>query len=109
MPKTTTSATLDRTPDAPTDTVTEVTADGLTGAALEAAADAILDTSPDLDEVGPTTDLMRVYLSEIGRTPLLTAEQEVELAKTIEAGVYAEELLRRHEAREQKQPARPAT
>jgi RNA polymerase primary sigma factor len=105
MPKTITDdATLD-TPDAPADTVTEVTADGLTDVALEAAADALLDTSPDLDEVGPATDLMRVYLSEIGRTPLLTAEQEVELAKAIEAGVYAEELLRRHEAREQKQPA----
>jgi RNA polymerase sigma factor (sigma-70 family) len=66
--------------------------------------DTMLDTSPDLDEVGPTTDLMRVYLSEIGRTPLLTAEQEVELAKTIEAGVYAEELLRQHDAREAKVP-----
>jgi RNA polymerase sigma factor (sigma-70 family) len=54
----------------------------------------------DLDEFAPSTDLMRVYLSEIGRTPLLTAEQEVDLAKRIEAGVYAAELLRRHEAGE---------
>ena len=60
------------------------------------------DTTPDLDEVGPTTDLMRVYLSEIGRTTLLTAAQEVDLAKRIEVGVYAGELLRRHDAGESK-------
>jgi len=39
-------------------------------------------------------DLVRFYLDEIGATPLLTAEQEVELAKRIEAGVYAAQLLR---------------
>jgi RNA polymerase sigma factor (sigma-70 family) len=39
-------------------------------------------------------DLVRFYLDEIGATPLLTAEQEVELAKRIEAGLYAEQLLR---------------
>jgi RNA polymerase primary sigma factor len=40
-------------------------------------------------------DLTHHYLREIGTTPLLTAQQEVDLAKRIEAGVYAEELLRR--------------
>jgi RNA polymerase primary sigma factor len=39
-------------------------------------------------------DLVRIYLREIGRVPLLTAEDEVELAKAIEAGLFAEEKLR---------------
>jgi RNA polymerase primary sigma factor len=38
-----------------------------------------------------TSDLVRIYLREIGRVPLLTAEDEVELAKSIEAGLFAEE------------------
>jgi RNA polymerase primary sigma factor len=54
-------------------------------------------TDVDLDELAPSADLVRVYLNEIGRTPLLTAEQEVDLAKRIESGVYAAELLRRRE------------
>jgi len=40
-----------------------------------------------------TGDLVRIYLREIGRVPLLTAEDEVELAKSIEAGLFAEEKL----------------
>ena len=44
------------------------------------------------DETGDP-DLVRFYLDEIGMTPLLTAEQEVELSKRIEAGLYAERLL----------------
>jgi len=40
-----------------------------------------------------TSDLVRIYLREIGRVPLLTAEDEVELAKQIEAGLFAEEKL----------------
>ncbi|HEV2537414.1 MAG TPA: RNA polymerase sigma factor RpoD [Streptosporangiaceae bacterium] len=40
-----------------------------------------------------TSDLVRIYLREIGRVPLLTAEDEVELAKGIEAGLFAEEKL----------------
>ena len=41
-------------------------------------------------------DLVRAYLDEIGRTPLLDAAEEVELAQRIEAGLYAAELLRQH-------------
>ncbi|HEY2762560.1 MAG TPA: sigma-70 family RNA polymerase sigma factor [Pseudonocardiaceae bacterium] len=43
-------------------------------------------------------DLVRSYLDDIGTTALLTAEQEVTLARRIEAGVYAAELLRRADA-----------
>jgi len=42
-------------------------------------------------------DLAHHYLKDIGSTPLLTAAEEVALAKRIEAGVYAAELLRRDE------------
>ncbi len=47
----------------------------------------------DLDEVAASADLVRVYLNEIGKVPLLTAVDEVELAKRIEAGLYAGHLL----------------
>ncbi|WP_200827301.1 RNA polymerase sigma factor RpoD [Thermomonospora echinospora] len=49
----------------------------------------------DLGKRAPTSDLVRIYLREIGRVPLLTAEDEVELAKSIEAGLFAEEKLAR--------------
>jgi RNA polymerase sigma factor (sigma-70 family) len=45
------------------------------------------------DEVAEERDLVGVYLHEISRTPLLDAAAEVELAKAIEAGLYAEHLL----------------
>ncbi len=53
------------------------------------------DESADLDtdDRGASPDLVRAYLNGIGRTKLLTAEQEVELARRIEAGLYAEEVL----------------
>ncbi len=41
----------------------------------------------------PTNDPVRMYLKEIGRVPLLTAEEEVDLAKRIEAGLFASEKL----------------
>jgi RNA polymerase nonessential primary-like sigma factor len=47
----------------------------------------------DLDAQSPAADLVRVYLNGIGKIALLTAEGEVELAKRIEAGLYAQHLL----------------
>lgn len=47
----------------------------------------------DLDSQGPAADLVRVYLNGIGKTALLSAADEVDLAKRIEAGVYAQHLL----------------
>ncbi|MGW7361186.1 RNA polymerase sigma factor [Streptomyces sp. NPDC054802] len=42
---------------------------------------------------GPSSDLFRQYLREIGRIPLLTAAEEVDLARRVEAGLFAEEKL----------------
>ncbi|WP_418956916.1 RNA polymerase sigma factor [Streptomyces tritici] len=50
---------------------------------------------PEPGGSGPTGDLFRQYLREIGRIPLLTAEEEVELARRVEAGLFAEEKLAR--------------
>ncbi len=89
---------------------TELTADALDGLVraladegievLGAPAEDDTDTRlTDADAEGDaapragTSDLVRIYLREIGRVPLLTAEDEVELAKAIEAGLYAEEKL----------------
>jgi RNA polymerase primary sigma factor len=41
----------------------------------------------------PTSDPVRMYLKEIGKVPLLTAEEEVDLAKRIEAGLFASEKI----------------
>jgi RNA polymerase nonessential primary-like sigma factor len=47
----------------------------------------------DLDEVAASADLVRVYLNEIGKVALLTAADEVDLSKRIEAGLYAQHLV----------------
>ncbi len=44
-------------------------------------------------QAGATADPVKDYLKQIGKVALLNAEQEVELAKRIEAGLFAEEKL----------------
>nr|WP_051807149.1 sigma-70 family RNA polymerase sigma factor [Actinoplanes subtropicus] len=65
-----------------------VTADNIMTDGVELLTD--LDAT---DERGVSADLVRAYLNGIGRTRLLTAVEEVELSKRIEAGLYAEEKL----------------
>ncbi|HLI40106.1 MAG TPA: RNA polymerase sigma factor [Streptosporangiaceae bacterium] len=61
-------------------------------AALSSEADRLAEA--DLDDQTPAMgDSVHTYLKSIGRTSLLTAEQEVDLAKRIEAGLFAEHKL----------------
>jgi RNA polymerase primary sigma factor len=60
----------------------------------------VISTLDDTDEpvqtvtvAGATADPVKDYLKQIGKVPLLNAEQEVVLAKRIEAGLFAEEKL----------------
>ena len=46
-------------------------------------------------ELTASADSVRAYLKQIGKVALLNAEEEVELAKRIEAGLYASERLRK--------------
>jgi RNA polymerase sigma factor (sigma-70 family) len=78
-----------------TATSKDETVDVTVGAGVELAdqdADNAVDLDAD-DRSGVSADLVRAYLNGIGRTKLLSAEQEVELARRIEAGLYAEEVL----------------
>ncbi len=45
------------------------------------------------DSGSGTGDLVRLYLREIGKVPLLNAEQEVDLSKRVEAGLFATHKL----------------
>jgi RNA polymerase primary sigma factor len=73
------------------------------GATATATPTIVEEDVPDVwDQEVPTTDLVRVYLTDIGRVALLTAEQEVDLAKRIEAGLFAAEKLRAADAKETK-------
>ena len=81
--------------------IAEDLADVEAAAAEIADADALVisdvdDTDEPVQQVitaGATADPVKDYLKQIGKVPLLNAEEEVELAKRIEAGLFAEELL----------------
>jgi len=51
------------------------------------------DPPAQLRTGGATTDSVKDYLKQIGKVPLLNAAQEVQLAKRIEAGLFAENRL----------------
>ena len=55
-------------------------------AVMEEIEDEVVDIDLSVPEGVGIDDPVRMYLKEIGRVPLLSAEQEVELAKRMEAG-----------------------
>ncbi|HZE65579.1 MAG TPA: RNA polymerase sigma factor [Sporichthyaceae bacterium] len=68
------------------------------GEELEAEEFVLSDDDDDepaavVAQAGATADPVKDYLKQIGKVPLLNAEQEVELAKRIEAGLFGEEKL----------------
>ena len=73
--------------------------------AEEAAEDEEEEEAPVVEagrrvaEAGATADPVRDYLKQIGKVPLLNAEQEVELSKRIEAGLFAAEKIREDDER----------
>ncbi|MFI6926288.1 RNA polymerase sigma factor [Nonomuraea spiralis] len=87
--------------DSDDDTDEEPKAAEVAAVAADKTEDEVLILSDDDDDApvaqvaaaGATADPVKDYLKQIGKVPLLNAEQEVELAKRIEAGLFAEEQL----------------
>ena len=105
-------STLDLTPDETDQVYQRLVGSGVEVVEDEAiteeaeAEDEEVAEAPDVDEdrvrarreadealKAPTNDPVRMYLKEIGRVALLTAQQEVELAQRIESGLMAEDQL----------------
>jgi RNA polymerase nonessential primary-like sigma factor len=85
------AAAIDEVEVVTVDQVEESTSEDVTEVAE--VVDEVEIRSTDLDEAATSADLVRVYLNEIGKVALLSAVDEVELAKRIEAGLYAGHLL----------------
>jgi len=84
---------------APAESFDEVVA-VLRGAGLDLREDsetALADTEISGDELVHVSDPVRMYLQEIGRYPLLTTQQEVELSMQVEAGERAAVQLAEHD------------
>ncbi|WP_151477577.1 RNA polymerase sigma factor [Streptomyces albicerus] len=83
---------VEETPGAAKTGAEEPAEDGAQGFVL---SDEDEDDAPaqQVAAAGATADPVKDYLKQIGKVPLLNAEQEVELAKRIEAGLFAEDKL----------------
>ncbi len=88
-------------PDAATDDTPEPVEPPAEGDVVDAPEESGFVITDDDDDApaqqvataGATADPVKDYLKQIGKVALLNAEQEVELAKRIEAGLFAEERL----------------
>jgi RNA polymerase primary sigma factor len=96
--------------EAPATDATE-TADGDADTATEGSSEFVWDDEEESEalrqarkdaEMTASADSVRAYLKQIGKVALLNAEEEVDLAKRIEAGLYAAERLRQAEETSEK-------
>jgi RNA polymerase primary sigma factor len=83
----------DPTAGVPEPSVEEVAAEAEEEAFVISDVDETDEPVQQVVVAGATADPVKDYLKQIGKVPLLNAEQEVELAKRIEAGLFAEERL----------------
>jgi len=77
----------------------EIAADGTEGeleTEVKKEPDEAAAAAPVVESIGESSDPVRLYLREVGNFPLLSREQEVEIAKRIEAGEQEveDEILR---------------
>ena len=77
-------------PDSPAELEALVASEAV---ASQAEAVDVGEPLPSLEATGSVGDLVRLYLREIGRVRLLTADEEVELARAVEVGLFAQEKL----------------